>query len=140
MALLFLFITEEASGLCRLSDGRKVRKLSGSSGTLITPDYPYYYPDDVRCTWTISVPAGKVVKLTFDRFRLNLNPDYCQTGINDYVQIRDGKVECLLSIVDITGLWVHRMFIPLGVPWWSCLFPSQMARNIPTDSKHILKL
>jgi len=95
MALLFLFITEEASGLCRLSDGRKVRKLSGSSGTLITPDYPYYYPDDVRCTWTISVPAGKVVKLTFDRFRLNLNPDYCQTGINDYVQIRDGKSRML---------------------------------------------
>jgi len=83
---------EEASGICRPSDGRNtVNKLSGSSGTFFTPDYPYSYPDDVKCTWTISVPAGKVVKLTFERFHLNRHPDYCNTGNNDYVLIRDGK-------------------------------------------------
>ena len=92
MALLFLFITEEASGICRPSHGRnKVHKLSGSSGTFFSPDYPYNYPDDARCTWTISVPDGKIVKLTFERFQLNLLPDDCKTGNYDYVQIRDGK-------------------------------------------------
>lgn len=96
MALLFLFITEEASGLCRPSDGRnKVHRLRGSSGTFFTPDYPYYYPDNVRCAWTVSVPGGKVVKLTFERFKLNLDPDYCKdhAGNNDYVEIRDGKIK-----------------------------------------------
>ena len=94
MTLLFnFFITEEASGICRPSDGReKVHQLSGSSGTFFTPDYPYYYPDDVRCNWIISVPDDKVVKLTFERFQLNLYADYCNTGISDYVQIRDGKL------------------------------------------------
>ena len=95
MTLLFnLFITEEASGICRPSDGRdKVHKLSGSSGTFFTPDYPYYYQDDVRCTWIISVPDGKVVKLTFESFELNFLADYCNTSISDYVQIRDGKLK-----------------------------------------------
>jgi len=97
MAPLFLFITEEASGICRPSDGRnKVQKLSGSSGTFFTPDYPYYYPDDVTCTWTISVPDGKVVKLTFERFQVSLLfPSVCNIDnnvrIRDHVQIRDGK-------------------------------------------------
>ena len=92
MKLLFLFIPEEASGICRPSDGgNKVYKLSGSSGTFFSPDYPYYYPDDVKCTWTISVPDDKIVKLTFERFQLNLQPEYCNTGNSDYVQIRDGK-------------------------------------------------
>ena len=91
MPLLFLFITEEASGICRPSDGsNKVHKLSGRSGIFFSPDYPYYYPDDVRCTWTISVPDGKIVKLTFERFQLNPQPEYCKSGNYDYVQIRDG--------------------------------------------------
>ena len=92
MTLLFLFTTEEASGICRPSDGgNKVYRLSSSSGTFFTPGYPYNYPDDVKCIWTISVPDGKVVKLTFERFQLNLLADYCKTGVRDYVQIRDGK-------------------------------------------------
>ncbi|KAL9973596.1 hypothetical protein ACROYT_G020071 [Oculina patagonica] len=86
---------EEASGICRPSGGKnKVHRLSGSSGTFFSPHYPYHYPDDVTCIWTISVPAGKVVKLTFENFKLNLEPKDCEnsTKDKDYVQIRDGHV------------------------------------------------
>ncbi|KAL9973592.1 hypothetical protein ACROYT_G020067 [Oculina patagonica] len=87
---------EEASGICRSSDGRnKVRRLSGSSGTFLSPNFPYYYPDDVRCIWTISVPAGNVVKLRFENFELNLDPEDCKRSTKtskDYVQIHDGQV------------------------------------------------
>lgn len=41
----------------------------------------------------MSVPAGNVVKLTFEIFRLELDPEECKvgsTGDSDYVQIRDG--------------------------------------------------
>ncbi|XP_078370603.1 tolloid-like protein 2 [Oculina patagonica] len=87
---------KEASGICRSSDGRnKVRRLSGSSGTFLSPNFPYYYPDDVRCIWTISVPAGNVVKLRFENFELNLDPEDCKRSTKtskDYVQIHDGQV------------------------------------------------
>ncbi|XP_078370540.1 bone morphogenetic protein 1-like isoform X2 [Oculina patagonica] len=83
----------EASGICRQSDGEnKVRRLSGSSGTFFSPDYPYHYPDDVRCVWTISVPAGKVIKLRFENFYLDSEDCKRSTKDKDHVQIRDGQV------------------------------------------------
>ena len=94
MALLFLFITEEASGICRPSDGRnKVHKLSGSSGTFFTPDYPFPYPSGFTCVWIVSVPEGKAVKLTFENFHIETDTPNCTTSSNpkDYVQIRDGE-------------------------------------------------
>ena len=90
------FLAEEASGICRSTDGsNKVHSLSGTSGTFFSPDYPVPYSDDARCIWTISVPAGKRVKLTFEGFDLNsytgVTCDY-NTEKRDYVQIRDGQV------------------------------------------------
>ena len=92
--MLFSFVTEEASGICRPSDGsNKVHRLSGSSGTFFTPDYPVPYPNDATCIWMISVPAGKRVKLKFEDFELETVFSSCKqlTNEKDYVQIRDGQ-------------------------------------------------
>ena len=90
-----LFLAEEASGICRLSNWRdKINKLSGLSGTFFTPDYPVPYPGDARCNWIISAPSGKRVKLKFEDFDLETVSSSCKqrTDEKDYVQIGSGQV------------------------------------------------
>ena len=92
--MLFLFVSEEASGICRPSDGSsKVHWLNGSSGTFFTPDYPVPYPDDATCIWIITVPDRKRVELKFEDFDFGTVFSSCQQLPNkiDYVRIRDGQ-------------------------------------------------
>ena len=91
--MFFLLVLEEASGICRPSDGSgKVHSLSGSSGTFFTPDYPVPYPNDATCIWTITVPDRKRVKLKFEELDLDTVYFGCdEVNKKDYVQIRDGQ-------------------------------------------------
>ena len=92
--MFFLFVSEEASGICHPPYGSsKVHWLSGSSSTFFTPDYPVPYPDDASCIWIISVPARKRVKLKFENFDFVTVFSTCKqlTNEEDYVQIRDGQ-------------------------------------------------
>ena len=92
VVLSFLFLAAEASGICRPFDSRD-RRLTGSSGTFFTPNYPFPYPSRSTCVWMISVPAGKAVKLIFENFHIETDTPNCRTSSNskDYVQIRDGE-------------------------------------------------
>ena len=63
--------------------------LSGSYGTLQSPQDPEYYPPGSSCDWLITVPEGKIVKLRFNRFELK--PSFGSTCTADYVEILDGK-------------------------------------------------
>ena len=63
--------------------------LSGSYGTLQSPQNPDYYPPGSSCDWLITVPEGKIVKLRFDRFELK--PTYRSSCLDDYVEVLDGK-------------------------------------------------
>ena len=62
-------------------------RLEGSSGTLKSPLYPSNYPPNITCTWVITVPDGKIVKLTFNSFQL----EYERHCFDDYVEVLDGK-------------------------------------------------
>lgn len=59
---------------------------SSSGGTFRSPSYPAYYPNNMVCTWKISAPSGKRLKLSFIYFILESGD--CST--NDYVEVRDG--------------------------------------------------
>ena len=63
--------------------------LSGSYGTLQSPQDPKYYPPGSSCDWLITVPEGKIVTLRFDRFELR--PSFRSSCTEDYVEILDGK-------------------------------------------------
>ena len=92
---LLSFFTVEASGICRLSNrSDKINIISGFSGTIFTPDYPVPYPNDARCNWIITVPAGKRVKLEFEDFDFGPVSSSCKKRTNekDYVQIGSGLV------------------------------------------------
>lgn len=59
-------------------------RLTGSSGTLKTPQD--YYPPGLNCNWLITVPEGKTVELTFNRFQLDPS-----RVCGDYVEVLDGQ-------------------------------------------------
>ncbi|XP_078370345.1 tolloid-like protein 1 [Oculina patagonica] len=62
-------------------------KFSGSHGTLQSPQQDFTYPPDSSCDWLITVPEGKIVKLSFDRFAL----EWSEGCTEDYVEVRDGN-------------------------------------------------
>ena len=75
-------------------------KLEGSSGTLESPLYPSSYPPDITCTWVITVPHGKIVKLTFKSFDVDYEYSYCS---GDYVEVKDGQFAASKLIGEYCG-------------------------------------
>ena len=63
--------------------------LSGSFGTLQTPQDQTWYHSGLSCDWLITVPEGKIVKLTFDK--LDVKQSSGSTCIADYVEVIDGS-------------------------------------------------
>lgn len=85
-------VSQMLPGAIRQSCGSK---LTGSSGTFHTPNYPNYYPPNIDCDWEIEVPLNKVVKVTFKKLLLaepgQENGKNCK---KDYVMIDDKKKLC----------------------------------------------
>ncbi|XP_054650729.1 ST14 transmembrane serine protease matriptase a [Dunckerocampus dactyliophorus] len=69
-------------------------QLTGDKGSFTSPNFPNYYPPRTSCQWSIQVPAGKSVKVTFIKFLLS---EPGQGGSKpcrkDYVEI-NGKKFC----------------------------------------------
>ncbi|XP_065061581.1 mannan-binding lectin serine protease 1-like [Rhopilema esculentum] len=59
--------------------------LSGLFGRLKSPNFPEKYPDNLRCSWNIAVPAGFYISLNFTQFDTE-NYDGCEY---DYVVVKD---------------------------------------------------
>lgn len=101
-------LKEEAAGVCRKTSGgsnNDVMQLSGPSGTIFSPYYPYPYPSDSKCIWVISVPSGKIVKLTFQDYYLGTRFTHCRdvSEEEDFVEIRDGKDSSSKELVFYCG-------------------------------------
>lgn len=64
-------------------------KLTGSRGALQSPQKDDMYPPDSSCDWLITVPDGKIVKLSFERF--DLEPGSGDICTADYVEVLDGN-------------------------------------------------
>jgi len=58
--------------------------LNGTNGELASYQYPLLYSNDVICSWTIEVPVGYIINITFHSFDLQQSQD-CQ---DDYVLIK----------------------------------------------------
>uniref|UniRef100_A0A665V7J1 Suppressor of tumorigenicity 14 protein homolog n=1 Tax=Echeneis naucrates TaxID=173247 RepID=A0A665V7J1_ECHNA len=68
-------------------------RLMGQTGNFSSPNFPNYYPPRTLCQWSIEVPAGKVVKVTFKKFLLSepgqKNSKDCR---KDYVEVNGEKL------------------------------------------------
>lgn len=83
--------TVRSSGKCQLNapflHNNNLQLSISSSGTFSSPSYPSYYPNSMLCTWKITAPSGKRIKLSFNYFRLESGT--CSS--NDYLEVRDGS-------------------------------------------------
>lgn len=61
-------------------------ELSRSSGEFASYGFPNLYPNDAKCTWTITAPPGYLIQLTFNSF--NLEPS--QNCKKDFVKVVEG--------------------------------------------------
>ncbi|KAK3791975.1 hypothetical protein RRG08_035466 [Elysia crispata] len=74
-------------GTTFLSRKRCGQALTGNNGTLKSPNYPYNYPNNARCVWTITTDPDTRVMLTFSYFQLEYGYDCAY----DFLVIRDGS-------------------------------------------------
>ncbi|CAH1789170.1 unnamed protein product, partial [Owenia fusiformis] len=61
----------------------------GDSGSYRFPAFGTTYQNDLKCEWTITVPAGKTIVLSFGSFNIEGMEPYCF----DSLQINDGPSE-----------------------------------------------
>ncbi|MEE6490721.1 hypothetical protein FKM82_015978 [Ascaphus truei] len=71
--------------------------LHHSSGTVISPNYPYGYPEKANCVWLIRTPYDQV-SLKFDAFYVQSSPK-C---VSDYIKIYDGASKTSPVLLDRT--------------------------------------
>ncbi|XP_035661699.1 uncharacterized protein LOC118405953 [Branchiostoma floridae] len=64
-------------------------------GTVTSPNFPDDYNNDETCEWTIIVPEGSMVLLTFDSFHLEAN--------FDFLTIYDGGSDSAAELQSLTG-------------------------------------
>ena len=78
--------------------------MNGPSGEIKSPNFPSQYNNDLYCTWKITVPTGKKVRIEFSDFK---------TEPNDIVYVYDtDKSE---PIVQFSGLtYIPRVLTSSG--------------------------
>ncbi|XP_031560934.1 tolloid-like protein 2 [Actinia tenebrosa] len=60
-------------------------QITSRQGRITSPNYPNFYPPNIRCIWNITVPAGYVVRLTIVLRVLSFNYYFCE-GAGVYIQ------------------------------------------------------
>ncbi|XP_029427966.1 CUB and sushi domain-containing protein 2 isoform X2 [Rhinatrema bivittatum] len=57
--------------------------LTSPSGMILSPGWPGFYKDSLHCVWVLEAQPGYPIKITFDRFKSEVN--------YDTLEVRDGR-------------------------------------------------
>ncbi|XP_069079880.1 CUB and sushi domain-containing protein 2 [Pleurodeles waltl] len=57
--------------------------LTSPSGMILSPGWPGFYKDSLNCVWVLEAQPGYPIKITFDRFKTEVN--------YDTLEVRDGR-------------------------------------------------
>ncbi|KAM3593822.1 uncharacterized protein V6R79_022582 [Siganus canaliculatus] len=69
-------------------------------GYIMSPNYPQIYPQNIDCTWVLTVPNGEAVQVEFeDEFYIE-SSDSCRY---DYLELRDGSTSSADLISRLCG-------------------------------------
>ena len=105
-------------------------ELSRSSGEFASYGFPNLYPNDAKCTWTITAPPGYLIQLTFNSF--NLEPS--QNCKKDFVKVVEGTL-----YIDNPGNTVLGTFCGSTLPGVIRSKYSTMYINFETDRAGIYR-
>ena len=91
---LFLPVPPPTPGFCSQNNTPAMNsdiRLSDSSGSFCTPNYPQNYPRAISCTWKITAPLGMKIKLTFrGKNSIGEKQEDCLYWNSSYLEFRDG--------------------------------------------------
>ncbi|KAJ8005317.1 hypothetical protein DPEC_G00145370 [Dallia pectoralis] len=65
--------------------------LTEIKGNFSSPNYPGFYPPTLDCKWTIKVPAGKLLRVTFAMFRMKEPGVDIHVCHKDYIEVMGTK-------------------------------------------------
>ncbi|XP_028390645.1 tolloid-like protein 1 [Dendronephthya gigantea] len=86
------------------------RSLLYTPGILKSPGYPYLYPNDIDCAWTISSTNGKHIRLQFLTFSLETN-----SGCGyDYLEVYDGVSSSARKLGKYCGTYLPQKLVSSG--------------------------
>ncbi|ELW48605.1 CUB and sushi domain-containing protein 3, partial [Tupaia chinensis] len=77
--------------------------LTAPSGTILSPGWPGFYKDALSCAWVIEAQPGYPIKITFDRFKTEVN--------YDTLEVRDGRAHSAPLIGAYHGTQVPQFLI-----------------------------
>ena len=66
--------------------GSCAHSLTGLQGNFSSPNYPFSYPHNLNCIWSITVTPGSYIYLQFSKFSLEYGGKHCWY---DYVEVSD---------------------------------------------------
>ncbi|KAK3722038.1 hypothetical protein QZH41_007594 [Actinostola sp. cb2023] len=111
--LNYTFESLVSFGDCKVQGQDNHLPLNNSNGILFSPRYPKGIPDNIKCTWVITVPEGSYVRLVFDTFDL----DYTCSKKSE-LEIRDGSSPTSKKLGTYCGSKVPPSIISSGRQLW----------------------
>lgn len=91
--MLFVFVFAETCKQFHDSEANNNIVLSGSSGIIESPFFLLSYNINIKCRWTITVPSGHRIKLSFNAFHLGAAGAQVNCDKVDHVEVRDSYNE-----------------------------------------------
>ncbi|KAK6190396.1 hypothetical protein SNE40_002276 [Patella caerulea] len=107
--------------------------IEAETGTFSSPNYPNNYPNNQRCTYTIIVPVGSTIQLTFTAFDTEENN--FGAGCFDYVTIDGGAEMCGTNVPNPVSSESNRITVIFSSDYsqvrrgFSASFTSQAGSN-----------
>ena len=116
----FFNVQDLSSGSCNLSSNTVVQ-ITGEGGSFSSPGYPY--PSRGTCGWYITVPSGKLVKLTFLDFDGYCNRNYAEVfdEPNSVNEVLTGKICREKAVFSKRNSFYVKYSVILEDQYWRCL-------------------
>ncbi|XP_053392701.1 ovochymase-1-like isoform X2 [Mercenaria mercenaria] len=109
-------------GLIPVKNGCKQMIDASTDGNILSPNFgSSNYPSDLICTWMLQAPAGEIIRLQFNTFRLE-NTRRCS---RDYLRIFDGIDAFATVLGNLCGNFIPSDVVSTG---------NQMLLMLRTDS------
>ncbi|XP_030832037.1 CUB and sushi domain-containing protein 1-like [Strongylocentrotus purpuratus] len=81
LILVFIVSVDYAASQSDLDNGAEVDTFGyGENLTIVSPNYPDYYPNNVNTQWLVSGPADYQIMAVFSTFDLEYNYDFLRVG------------------------------------------------------------